>query len=247
MTEIEKPAAPVPTPVKPATPPENSAPLVSTPSQPITVAAELKAKGSATGAGPNTIVFEAPKGNGRRGANGILLKNDPAAAKSGSTWTFRWTRSQSAESVQMIHPLGRGHAIVHIDHRWIALSAAAAWRDVNWRGGDKKRVKQTNAFDKVFPLKDGEEYEVVSRLSPGGAHELFINGVLVSTGHVSSTEPLSLESAEKGASDFKGEGLPLKLMSGWAAVIIGPVDGGVNRASDLRYYPSVVNVGAAKR
>ncbi len=99
----------------------------------------------------------------------------------------------------------------------------------------------------MFPIKDGEEYEVVSRMSAGGAHELFINGTLVTTGHVSGAEPLSIASPEKDPSEFKGDGLPMKWTAGWAAVIVGPIDGGLNRASDLRFYPSVVNVGGAKR
>ncbi len=134
------------TPLPPTTASRNVPPIISTPSQPIIVAAELRAKGTATEPGPNTIVFDAPKGDGRRAPKGILLKNDAGVGKSGSTWIFRWTREKSAQCVQIIHPIGRGQAIVHIDSRWVALTAPATWQEVGWRGGNKKAIKETNGF-----------------------------------------------------------------------------------------------------
>ena len=227
------------------------APLTLTPSlsalsakvAPVAVAASLQAKGSATTPAANTVVFSGPTGNGRSGAKGILLKSEPG---SGSTWTFKYQRGGTAYGVEIIHPLGRGHAIVHLGKGGIGLSTPKAWTEVGYGGGDSKRVNQNKTFDEIFPLKDGQEYEVVSRMSAGGAFELLIDGKSVATGRASGADPLSLEIPEgktfplsgRGKLEFKGDDLPLKWSPGWAGILLGPLDDGQHSARELRYTPN---------
>jgi hypothetical protein len=211
---------------------------------PIEVAASLKAKGSASNAGPNTIVFDGPTGNGRSGSKGILLKAEPGA---GSTWTFKYRRGGSAYPVEIIHPVGRGHVIVHITPKSVGLSTPKAWTDVGYNSGGQKETHKTKAFDEIFPLKDNEEYSIVSRMTPGGGYELLVDDKSVATGRVSGADPLSLEIAEgkgfsgsgRGTLTFKGPDLPMKWAPGWAGLILGPLDDGTHMATEIRYLPRV--------
>jgi hypothetical protein len=181
-----------------------------------------------------------------------------AATRAGSTWAFRYSRGGTAYGAQIIHPAGRGQMIAHLEANGVGLSTPEAWREVGYSGGDAKRVRKTRTFDKIFPLQGGLEYTVVSRLSAGGAYELFLNGELVVTGRASSASPLDLEIPEgktfpndgRGKLEFKGaEGapLPLKWSPGWSGILLGPLDNGEHICRDLRFYPGVADVGAAKR
>ena len=250
-----------PAPGVPAAPPGAALPMpapaagITVPA--ILVAAELKAKGDAKEPAPDTVVFDCPPGDGRRGAKGILLKQDVAAMRGGSTWAFRYTWAGSAEQVQIIHSVGRGHAIAYLSKKGVGLATPGAWREIGWRLGDERRMRETSAFKKTFPLQEGEDYAVVSRLSAGGAYELFINGALVASGRASSGAPLSLELPEgksfSGADrsdvpEFKaadGSALPLQWLPGWVGIIVGPRDNGENVCRDLRYYPAVADVALA--
>jgi hypothetical protein len=253
------PPIPVPEPPKTtaAPPPPPVAPSSTLPmaAQPIAVAGSLVAKGAATEVAPGAIVFDAPRGDGRGGAKGLLWKSDPASLRGGSTWAFRYTRGGSAQTLQIIHPSGRGQAIVHLGTGSIGLSTPKAWQEVGYGAGEKQRVKETKAFDEIFPLKDGQEYAVVSRLSTGGAFELFINDKLVATGHVAGADPLSLKIPEgksapntgRGPQEFKGADLPPVWSAGWGGLIVGPIDSGENRCTEIRFYPGLADLGPGKR
>jgi hypothetical protein len=255
LPPLERTKAPAPAALPSATPATG---LTMTP---VPVAGEIKAKGGVTEPGSGTVVFDAPRGDGRSGARGILLKDDAvaaAAARAGSTWAFRYQRGGSARGVQMIHPAGRGQAIAVLEEDGVGIATPEAWNELGYGGGDTKRIRKTNAFDKIFPLQSGVEYTVVSRLSPGGAYELFLNGELVATGRASSASPLNLEIPEgrsfpgagRGNLEFKGADgaiLPMKWSAGWAGVLLGPLDRGENVCRDLRFYPGVADVGVVKR
>ena len=215
------------------------------------VAGSLVVKKGATEVAPGVIVFDAPNGDGRSGAKGLLLKNDPTILRGGSTWTFRYTRDRTAQILEIIHPSGRGQAIVHVTAKAVGLSTPKAWMDVAYGGGDSQHVRKTKAFDEIFPLKDAQEYEVVSRLSTGGAFELFVDKTLVATGHVTGATPLSLfipvgksvRTTGRGQAEFKGPYLPMEWTAGWAGLIVGPIDGGENRCREIRFYPGVAELG----
>jgi hypothetical protein len=226
------------------------------------VASELKAKSGVTNPAKTALPFTGPDGDGRRGAHGILLM-DPDAAKAalenGSTWTFRYRRSKSARTVQIFHPIGRGHVIAHLTADELGLSTPKeGWKAVGYSGGDDTRIRTTPAYDKVFPLADDTDYVIVSRLSVGGSYELFVNGKLVATGRGSNAPQMDLTipaetivpSGGRTHSEFKSAGLasfPLKWAPGWAAILVGPIDSGENTVHDLLFYPAVVDVAGAKR
>ena len=225
-------------------------PLVPPPttvsSAPIAVASEIKAKGDVKTPGPNVLPFSAPKGNGRSGAIGLLVKNPPAASRTGSEWAFNYKRAGTAYPLQIIHPHGRGQFIVHINKDNVGASTPGHWYEVGFLGGDTKRIKMSRVSSSIFPLVDDTEYAVVSRVTSTGAFELTINGQVVATGRATGAEPLSLEIMEgksfsgsgRGALEFKGAGLPLKWEAGYAGLIVGPLDGGTHVCRDVRYTPS---------
>lgn len=248
---VPKTVVPQPPTLVPA--PARSLPFAA---QAIHVADKLEAKRGSENLGPNTVSFDGPPGNGRRGAKGILLKSDPETSRTGNSWTLRYSRGGTAYGLQIIHPTGRGQAIVHLNKDGVGLSAMEAWRDRGYGGGDTKSVRLTNAAEKIFPLVDGREYAIISRMSPGGAHEMFIDGQLVARGRVTRVEPLSLEIAE-GQSfpnagrgnkfEFKGNDLPMKWSVGWAGMIVGPMDEGQNTCRDLRFHAGLVEVPGARQ
>ncbi len=216
----------------------------------IDVAASLQARGGVKDPGPKTIVFDGPLGNGRHGAKGILLQAEPGV---GSTWSFKYQRSGSDYGVQIIHPVGHGHAIVHLDAHGIGISTPKTWAQVGYTAGDTKHnLHESKAFAEIFPLKDGEEYQVVSRMSAGGAFEMLIDGNSVATGRANNPDPLSLEIPEgvrfpsggRGNLEFKGPDLPLIWSPGWAGIILGPLGSGENIARELRYTPHVEGAAA---
>jgi hypothetical protein len=239
------------TPVAPAPPPGN----VVFAAQPVTIAAKLAAKAGATDPAPGVLVFDAPGGDGRRGAKGLLYKGDPGSLRNGSSWSFRYARGGSAQTIQIIHPSSRGQAIVHLGQKGVGLSTPTEWIEVGYGGGETKRVNEVKGFKEIFPLKDGQEYAVLSRLSVGGALELFIDEKLVVTGHVAGADPLSLKNPEgktapsggRGPSEFKGPDLPQVWAAGWGGLIVGPMDSGENRCTEIRFYPGLADLGMGKR
>jgi hypothetical protein len=230
---------------------------------PISVAASLAAKGAVTQPGAETVVFDGPGGDGRRGAKGILLKGAAeATARAGSSWSFVYKRAGSASVLQIIHPIGRGQAVVHVKADGIGISTPEQWWLLGYGDGDPKEdkpVRQTQAFKKVFPLKDGTEYAIVSRLSASGAYELFVNGQQVATGRATITaKPLDLEipngaavpSGGRDKLEFKGADgavLPMKWSPGWSGVLVGPLDGGEHVCRDLKFYAGLASGEGEKK
>ncbi len=54
-------------------------------------------------------------------------------------------------------------------------------------------------------------------------------------------------SGGRGDSEFKGANLPMTWMPGWAGLIAGPVDKGVNRCTQILFYSSLLDVVASRR
>jgi hypothetical protein len=128
--------------------------------------------------------------------------------------------------------------ISRISKAGVRVSTPGSWYEVGYGGGDSKGVTKARGFDEVFPLKDGEMYQVVSRLDGQGGYELTIDEKLVATAQVTAASPLSLEK-KSGGSDFKGNELPLRWAAGHAAVLVGPMDRGVNVCRQIRFWPAV--------
>ncbi|HEV7401596.1 MAG TPA: hypothetical protein VGO11_01670 [Chthoniobacteraceae bacterium] len=244
--EGPKPAAPPATPATgprppvatpPATPPllasrTTPAPggLFKGPAPAFKVAAELKAKGTIKEPLPDAIAFDAPKGDGRHGAKGVLIKNDQETGKFGSTWTFSYARSQSAGIMQIVHPHGRGQVIISVKTKDVSLATPTSWSQVSWNGtGDPKKLKMTREAAQIFPLKDDQQYNVVSALSPTGNYTLTIDKKVVATGRAGTASPIQL------GEGFTGPDLPTKTSPGNAILIAGPRDGGVNDCRDITF------------
>jgi hypothetical protein len=240
-----KPATPIVSPPVPTT--EPLAPTLQAGAEGILVAGEIRAKAQGKDIAPGVIFFEAPKGDGRRSPKGVLLKNSAGTAKSGSTWTFKWTRSLSGQHVQIIHPAGKGHLIVQIGPNGVEIKSPSVWQDAGWRGGDKKNLRLSSDFDKIFPIKDDIEYDVLSRVSGSGSLELFLNGTQVCSGRVGREEPLMIQKEGEPGNVFISEELPTQWEPDWAAVIIGPVDSGVSMARELRFHAGLLPVPGAKQ
>lgn len=215
--------------------------------KPIDVAAGLQSNKGATEPQPNTVVFDGPRGDGRHGAKGILLKSNPG---NGSTWSFKYIRNHEGEgSVQIIHPVGRGQALIIIKAKEIRVDAPKIWAETGWGGGETKGVNEKNAFKKVFPLKDDQEYNIVSRVTAGGSFDLFIDGELIASGHTGSGKPLNLKIPAEGCRgcgkppvQFGPKDLPLVWSPGWAGVITGPVDGTRNEVKNLQFTPATIDM-----
>ncbi len=216
------------------------------------VASKVQAKRGVDTASSKVVAFEGPTGDGRRGAKGILVTTKSDSDDDiGSTWTFIYTRGGSARGLQIIHPRGRGQAIVHINRNGVGLSTPGEWRRVGYGGGSSEGVREKDSFGEVFPLKDNQEYTVLSRMSENGSGELFIDGKLVATVRAKSAKPLSLEIAEgqkfPGASGwdklaFKGEGLPLEWAKGSAGILLGPLDSGIHLCREVKFCHGLAEV-----
>ena len=215
--------------------------------KPIDVAAGLQVGKGATDPQPNTAVFDCPRGDGRSGAKGILLK---ANLGNGSTWSFKYLRNHENEGqIQLIHPVGRGQALIIIRPKEIRVDSPKLWAETGWGAGETKGVNEKAAFKKVFPLKDDKEYNIVSRMSPGGSFDLFIDGELVASGHTGAGKPLNLNIPADGCSGcgkppikFGGADLPLVWSAGWAGVIVGPTDHTKNEVKDLKFTPVQIDM-----
>ena len=216
------------------------------------VADELQNGTGATNPAPGMIVFDGPKADGGGGAKGVLYQN--TVTGNGSTWTFQHKRSKAGYSTQIIHPLGRGQAIVHLNREDVCVTTTNSWKEIGYLRGagsnNDARVFSNRgpAFSEIFPLQDDVAYEVVSRMGSDGKYEMAINGKLVSQIQLRAPEePLSVENAPDerftncalgGGRQFSGEGLPLKWATGWAAVFVCPQ--GKQIVSSLQFYPASI-------
>ncbi len=225
------------------------APMVAsgTPAPVMDVAEELRVKSGLKGPGTGVIGFNAPGGDGRKGAKGLLIKNDPQTGKNGTTWSFAYTRGGTAYGLQIIHPHGRGQILVSLNKGNVAVSVPDEWSEIGWGGGHSKPpMRMTKDSEAIFPLADDTEYQVESKVTSTGGVEVSVNGKLVATGHATGASPLSLEIPDgkqvplggRGKPEFTGDGLPLKWETGFAGLIVGPMDGGQNVCRQVKFRSS---------
>ena len=238
--KLEKPASPI-------APIASSSLIPGTPAPVVEVAEEIKAKSGTKTPGAGVITFDAPPGEGRRGAKGLLLKNDPQTGKNGTTWSFQYTRDGTAYGMQIIHPHGRGQVVVHLGANKIGVSLPQDWTEVGWgAGSNKPPVKMTRESQDIFPLKGGEPYQVVSKLTSTGGLEVSIDGKIVATARITGASPLSLAippdkqfpNSGRSPLEFKGTDLPLQWAAGYAGILLGPLDGGVHVCRQVRFQAS---------
>ena len=136
---------------------------------------------------------------------------------------------------------------MHLSKTSIGISVPKAWTEVGWANGGDKGVKKTPNWDKRFPLVDGQPTAIESRLSANGQYELAVDGLVVATARFSSkAHPLSINippdktypNDGRSHSLFKGPELPMEWTAGYAALVLSPLDGGVNIAREISFRPS---------
>ena len=138
--------------------------------------------------------------------------------------------------------------ISHVHKDEVGISTPSSWTEVGYGTGDPKRILKAPGFNEVFPLKDGEAYQVVSRLDGQGGYDLTINGKVIAAARVAATSPLSLEmrpdmkfpGSSPGSTGFSGNDLPMRWAAGYAAVLLGPLDTGQNVCREVRFLPAVL-------
>ncbi|MBM4039069.1 MAG: hypothetical protein FJ290_11215 [Planctomycetes bacterium] len=224
------------------------APATLDDAEPVLVAARLEGKRGAAGANPLAIAFDAPRGDGRGGAKGLLVCAGPEWAKLGTRWTLSYARGGSAFGLQIIHPFKNGQVITHVKKEGVGLSTSRAWAEAGYGGGDRTALQPAEAFKKHFPLEDDKAYRITSTLLPDGSYEMKVEDEVVVSAQVRGAKPLSFEikdgqrfpgSSGWGKLAFEGEGFLREWRHGFCGVIIEPLDNGQNTVSPLGFTPSV--------
>ena len=225
------------------------------PGAPVVVAASLAGKQGATAPHPLALAFDGPRGDGRGGAKGILVRTGDDSERLGTQWSFRYVRSADAFGLQVIHPSKGGQVILHIEQAGVGLSTPKAWTEVGYGGGDARGLELTDAHKDFFPLKEDEPRQFTSTLGPDSAWRLEIDGKLVATATVRGTSPVSFAIGEGqrfpassgwGKLEFAAPEFPLRWKAGYAAILVEPLDAGTNVVTQLRFGPSVVKLDLAK-
>jgi len=251
LDDSVKPRVPPPEPLepKPVAKPERVAELANRRQ----VCGALQAKASPKELAADAVHFTAPRGNGRGGANGFLIRASADWREKGTEWRFHYVRSGSARGLQIVHPWQEGQILVAI-HPGVVIVPGGRWAELGWRPSVGVPVQKEAAHDEVLPVKDAVGHEVVSQLHPGGSYRLYFDGALVGTAEVAGSMPLSLEvpagvrppgTGVWGQANFVGEDVSRPLKPGEAALIIGPQDQGSNVARDINFAPSVAEAAAA--
>jgi len=148
-----------------------------------------------------------------------------------TAWTCTYCRTESAEGVHFIHPLGAGHVLVTVTRNGLHLASPGPWPSRAYQP-----LRQTslplvtaNNFAQVLDIEGDAPRNLVSVVAPDGRFQFYVDGQPLAGGVVPFAAPLQF------TPDFQGENLPLTLRPGMAGVIIGPRDGGLNRAADITF------------
>lgn len=216
-----------------------------------TVAVLLEAKGRMGGVHRLARVFDGPRGDGRAGARGVVVRGGRGWSELGTRWRFRWLRSGSAWGVQIIHPLREGQVMIHVKKKGLGVSTPRAWREVGYGGGDAKPLTRTDAFEEVFPLEAGRLYQLDSVLRPDGAYQLSIDDEAVATATFRVAHPLSFAigpgqrfplASGWGELTFAGKGFPERWEAGYGGVLLEPLDSGRNQAVGVTFAPALARL-----
>jgi hypothetical protein len=231
--------------VSPAAPvaPARSGPYVRpTAPGPIKVASELKAYSTIQQPGPGVIAFEMPKtpptvGPAADGGLGVLLKNDPAAGRNGTTWSLTWTYNpMSFYGLTFIHPFRDGHIMVRLRSNRIEPVSPSGWDSQPLLAGGSPLFFKSEGASDIFPLQTNRKYAIVAQLDASGHYTVSIDGQVVRTADYSGRPGSSWSSATPITlpEGFKGEGLPMKWEAGYAGLFVWPtVQGALNLCEDI--------------
>jgi hypothetical protein len=232
---IARTAPPVSTPAPTATPagtkpPSNTGAATAAPV--LQVCPKLSASAKVSTTLENVISFTAPPGSPEvtRPGRGVMLKNEPGTGAKGTTWSFELKHGSPASGVQIVHPFGNGHIVIHLREAGLSVLSPADRARAPWEGGDAKKIQLTKGKG-VFPLLAGTHvFKIVSQLSAGGRYTFSMGGNVIGTANFSAATPLVL------STDYKGENnaeLPTEWPAGAAGLIAG--SGGVCECSAVTF------------
>ncbi len=187
------------------------------------VCESLHAKGSPRNLIPEATPFGASRGDGRSGANGFLLNAPSGWQEHGTVWTCVYRRGGTARGVHFVHPVATGHIIVGVSNSNVSLYSSRSWPP----RGDFKLQKSAE-FNELFRL-DETPHRLTSVVAADGTFRFYLDDALVAVGKATQAVPLELSEG------FSGGGLPRALKPGEAAIVIGPMDNGVNDAREVAF------------
>ncbi|QDU25227.1 hypothetical protein ETAA8_02900 [Anatilimnocola aggregata] len=213
-----------------------------------TVCELLQGKRMPDGLWKSAIPFNAPVGDGRKGANGFAIMAGDRWKKEGTTWKFQYTWSGSAQGVEIAHPFQLGQVLIRLvpGKNGVGITAGGNWGEIGWGMTGKRKVPVEFSLESqtVFPLEKDVTYDVVSQLLVDGRYGLFINKQLMAYSVIPAAIPLDLKLPDgmaapqsRAGSVFTGDNMPRALKAGEACLIVGPLDNGLNKASAIEFGP----------
>lgn len=187
----------------------------------------LVAKKTPQGLLAGAITFDAPPGDGRRGANGFIIHAPSHWEEEGTTWRCEYRRDGTARGVIFIHPFGDGHVVVTAFPPG-NLHVASPGR---WPEFFAYIPRHASILQAEFPEDirlDARGRQLASTLTADGSYRFSVDGMQVAEGKVEAAEPLEL------SRDFHGTRLPEILRRGDAGIIVGPHDNpGINELQNI--------------
>lgn len=204
---------------------DNAVPPVAESLPGIVACAVLETKRQPIGLASQAIAFSTPVGEGRSGSNGVLLASPAGWEQSGTSWTCAYQYSGTAQGIHFIHPIGQGHIVATV-YRGLRLASPPAFYEAR---SHKLSFDEGAAFEAITSKEGLPPCRLESRLSADGAYSLWMDGELIATARLHDIQPLTFEEDFTG-----GEGFEHQLPPGMAGVLLAPMDGGKNRAENVR-------------
>jgi len=216
----------------PSTPTTTPSTAAETPQRDNTLVCDkLAAKSPPVNLVAGGVAFDGIDGDGRRGANGIIVPAPTDWRSNGTRWSFDYRYSLNPNGLLMIHPFEGGHFRVLLERDKAGLGPGGTWDLVaNYTYHFKKPFEMTPTPEgaALFPLKEETTYQITSRVDRAGNYQLLINDKIAFMGQVAATQPLAMRPP------FTDSRCPTTLTVGHGAMIIGPRDQGLHEATQIR-------------
>jgi hypothetical protein len=197
----------------------------------------LQAKRPPDGLVNAALVFQAPAGDGRRGANGFFLATDSWSER-GTAWICDYRRTGTARCIQFLHPYRNGHVLVTAGASSLHVASIERWGERTYIPNEPGfALQKANDFGANYYLA-ATPRKVMSYLGPEGQFRFYVDGTLVATAVITDAQPFHV------TSEFKGANLPETLPAGMAGMIIGPTDGDPNTAAEIAFGKIAARKGA---
>jgi hypothetical protein len=173
----------------------------------------------------NVVSFIPPLGGpvNNRGGRGVMLKNDPATGAAGTTWAFELKYRVPHGGVQIVHPFGTGHIVIHLRDDGLFVIPPGDVAKEPWQGGDRKKINLARGKG-LFPLLAGtHQLRITSQLKANGKYTLSVGGAEFGTATFAAGQELVLDEAYKAEKQAE---LPLHWPPGSAGLIGGGTGAG---------------------